>query len=80
MSGHAQEVNPPGRHFPEEQDRESARREGVEVKEVGGQQPGGLGVREAPSPGVGLAWRRPEVGSGQDPADGACAEVVSEPD
>lgn len=80
MSGHAQEVNPPGRRFPDERDIESARREGVEGEQVGGRQPGGLGVQEAPPPGVGSAWRRPEVGGGQDAAEGACAEAVSEPD
>jgi hypothetical protein len=50
------------------------------VTKIGGQQPGGLGAQEAPPPGVCSAWRRPEMGSGQDPADGACTEVVSEPD
>ncbi len=59
---------------------ESARREGVEGEQVGGQQPGGLGVREAPPPGVGSAWCRPEVGGGQGSVDGAGAEVVSELD
>jgi hypothetical protein len=71
MSGQAQEVNPPGTHFHDEQDIESVQRDGVEGEEVGGQQPSGLGAQEGPPPGVCSAWRRPEAGSGQDPADGA---------
>jgi hypothetical protein len=50
------------------------------VTKIGGQQPGGLGAQDAPPPGVRSAWWRPEAGSGQDPAEGACTEAVSEPD
>jgi hypothetical protein len=64
----------------DEQDIESAQRDGVQGEEIGGQQPGGLGMQEAAPPGVCSAWRRPEAGGGQDPADRFRAQAVSEPD
>ena len=73
MSGHAQDVDSSGVYFYHEQDIESAQCDGDEGEEVGGQQPSGLCLQEASPPGVCSAWRRPEAGAGQDPADGACA-------
>jgi hypothetical protein len=73
-------VNPPGVHFCNEQDIESVQRDGVEGEEVGGQQPSSLGAQEAPPPGVRSTWCRPKTGSGQDPADRAGTEAVSEPE
>ncbi|MFZ0877399.1 MAG: hypothetical protein WAN20_23240, partial [Pseudonocardiaceae bacterium] len=80
MSGHAQEVDSSGADFHHEQDIESTEGDGVKGEEVGGQQPGGLGVQEGPPAGVWTAWCGAEVGGGQDSADGARAQVMSEPD
>ena len=80
VSGHAQEVDSSGADFHHEQDIESTEGDGVKGEEVGGQQPGGLGVQEGPPAGVWTAWCGAEVGGGQDSADGARAQVMSEPD
>jgi hypothetical protein len=50
------------------------------VNKVGGQQPGGLSLQEGSPAGVCSPWWRPEAGSGQDPADRADAQAVSEPE
>ena len=49
------------------------------VNKVGGQQPGGLGMQEAPPPGVCSAWGGAQAGGGENPADRTRAQVVSEP-
>jgi hypothetical protein len=59
--------------------RHSEVKNGVEAKEVGGQQPGGLSAQESPSPSVGSAGRGPKPGGSQNPVDGAGAQPVSEP-
>jgi hypothetical protein len=79
VGGHAEEVESSGADFHDEQDIESAQGDGVEGEEVGGQQSGGLGVQEGPPVGVWTAWCGAEVGGGEDSADGACAQVMSEP-
>jgi hypothetical protein len=76
--GDAEDVNPPAGDFHDEQYVESAQPDGVEVEEVGGQQPGRLGSEEGAPVGVGPARRRAQVCGGQDAADGAGADVVSE--
>jgi hypothetical protein len=80
MSSHAQDVNPAGAYFHDEQDIESAQRDGVEGEEVCGQQPGGLCMQKGPPPGVCSAWGGAEAGGGENPADRTRAQVVSEPD
>jgi hypothetical protein len=49
------------------------------MEEVGGQQPGRLDSEERAPEGVYPARRRAQMLGGQDPADGAGADVVSEP-
>ena len=56
----------------------SPRYDGVEVEEVGGQQPGCLGFEECAPLGVGSARRGPCSCRDQDAADGAGSDVVSE--
>ena len=65
-------------YFRDEQDVESAQPNGVEMEEVAGQQPGRLGSEEGAPVGVYPARGRPQVRGGQDPSDGAGADVVSE--
>jgi hypothetical protein len=62
VSGHSEDVHPAGAHLHHEQDVEPAQGDGVEGKEVGGQQPGGLGPQESPPSGVGSAWCRTDTG------------------
>ena len=62
----------------DEQDIESAQPDGVEVDEVRGQQPGCLGSQKGAPMGVYPARRWAQVCGGQDPADGAGADVASE--
>ena len=78
MRGDAEDVDAAAGDFHDEQDVESAQPDGVEVEEVGGQQPGRLGSEEGAPVGVYPARRRAQVCGGQDPADGAGADVVSE--
>jgi hypothetical protein len=54
--------------------------DGVDVEEVGPQQPGGLRSQEGSPTGVDLAGRRADPGGGEDPADGAGADPVAETD
>jgi hypothetical protein len=61
---HAEDMDPSGANFHDEQDVESAQGDGVEGEEIGGQQAGGLSAQEAPPVGVrttevrGLCGRR----------------------
>jgi hypothetical protein len=50
------------------------------VEEVGGQQSGRLGAQERPPRGVDPARRRPDSGTGEDPADRARTDPITEPD
>ena len=78
VRGDAEDVDPSVGDFNDEQDVEAAQPDGVEMEEVGGQQPGCLGSQECAPLGVYPARRRAQVRGGQDPADGAGADVVSE--
>src|SRR3954470_17825940 len=78
MGGDAEEVDPAGEYLHHDQDIDPAQSDGVEVEEVGGQQPVGLGTQELPPTGVHTAGRRPGSGAGEDPADGASADPVAE--
>jgi hypothetical protein len=78
VSGDAEDVDAPAGDFQDEQNIESAQPDGVEVEEVGGQQPGCLGSEERAPLGVGSARRRPQACCGEDAADGAGADAVSE--
>ena len=79
MRGDAEDVDAPAGDFHDEQDVEAAQPDGVEVEEVAGQQPGRLGSEEGAPLGVRPARRWAQVRGGQDAADGAGADVVSEP-
>jgi hypothetical protein len=50
MSSHPEQMDPSGAHFHDEQDVKAAQPDGVEGKEIGGQQPGGLSAQEGPPP------------------------------
>ena len=76
VGGHAEEVDSSGAHFHDNQDVESAQRDGIESEEIGGQQPGGLGTQEAPPAGVCSAWCGPKARGGQDAADRARAQAM----
>jgi hypothetical protein len=71
--------NPSGANFHDEQDVESAQGDGVEGEEIGGQQAGGLSAQEAPPAGVRTTRCGAYAGGGEDPADRARAQTVSEP-
>ena len=49
------------------------------VKKSVASKPGGLSAQEGPPAGVCSAWCGAEAGGGQDPADRARAQAVSEP-
>ena len=57
---------------------EAAQPDGVEVEEVRGQQSGCLGSEKGAPVGVYPARRRAQMSGGQDAADGAGSDVVSE--
>jgi hypothetical protein len=78
MSGHAENVDPASADFHDKEDVESAQRDGVEGKEIGGQQPGGLGMQEGSPAGLCSTGCGAETGGGQDSPDRACAYAVSE--
>ncbi len=73
VSGHTEDMHPAGAHFHHKEYVEAAQPDGVEGEEVGGQQSGGLSAQERSPGGLCSTWCRPEVGGGQDPADGAGA-------
>jgi hypothetical protein len=79
VRGDAEDVDPATSDLHDEQDVQPAQPDGVEMEEVGGQQPGRLGFEERAPVGVYPARRRAQVCGGQDAADGAGADVVSEP-
>ncbi len=78
VRGDAEDVDAAAGDFHDEQDVESAQRDGVEVEEVAGQQPSRLGLAEGAPVGVYPARRWAQAWGGQDAADGAGADVVSE--
>jgi hypothetical protein len=78
VRGDAEDVDAATGDFHDEQDVEAAQRDGVEVEEVGGQQSGRLGSQEGAPVGVAPGRRRVQACGGQDPADGAGADAVSE--
>jgi hypothetical protein len=78
VGGDAEDVDAPGGDLYDEQRVEAPQSDGVEVEEVGGQQPGGLGSEERAPMGVGSPRRGPQACRSEDAADGAGADVVSE--
>jgi hypothetical protein len=78
VSGGPQDVHRAGPDLHDEQDIDSAQRDGVEGEQVGGQQSGGLSAQQGPPSGVGPAWCWAEPSGDQDPADRAGAYAVSE--
>jgi hypothetical protein len=73
-------MDPAGADFHDEQNVKAVQCDGVEGEKVGGQQSGGLSAQEGSPAGVCSAWCRTYTGGGEDPADSACAQAVSEPD
>jgi hypothetical protein len=76
--GDAENVDPAIRDFHDEHDVEAAQPDGVKMEEVGGQQPGRMCFEEGAPLGVCPARHGPQACGGQDPADRAGADVVSE--
>ena len=65
VGGHAEDMDPSGLNFHDEQDVESAQGDGVEGEEIGGQQAGGLSAQEAPPAGVRPTRCRAYAGGGE---------------
>jgi hypothetical protein len=76
----AEDVDPAGRDLHDEQDVEPAQSNGVEMEEVGGEQPGRLSPQERAPRRVSFArcWAESAVGEGT--ADGAGTDAVAEAD
>jgi hypothetical protein len=77
MFGDAEDVHPPGGDLHHEQDVQPAQPDGVEVEEVGRQQPGRLGAQEAAPARVDVARRRADPGACEDSADRTGADPDS---
>ncbi len=80
VRGDTQDVHPPAADLHHEQHIQPAQGDGLDAEEVGGQQPRSLGTQERPPAQAAAAGRRPDPGSGQDPADGAGADPVAKPE
>jgi hypothetical protein len=65
VRGDAEDVDASGGDLHDEQDVESAQADGVEVEEVGGQQPCRLGAQEGSPLGVGPSRRGAATASGE---------------
>jgi hypothetical protein len=79
VRGDPQDVHPPAGDLHHEQHIQPAQGDRLDAEEVGGQQPGGLRTQERPPARAAAAGRRPDSGTGQDPADGAGADPVAKP-
>ena len=62
-----------------EQDIEPAQADGVEMKEIGGEQARGLGSQEAAPTGVQPTRSRADPAGSEDAPDGALPDVMAEP-
>jgi hypothetical protein len=80
VGGDAEDVHAPGSDLHHHQHVQPSQGDGVDVEEVGREQPGRLRSQEGPPAGVELAGRWPDPAGGEDPADGAGADPVTEPD
>ncbi|WSG44009.1 hypothetical protein OHA72_10900 [Dactylosporangium sp. NBC_01737] len=80
VRGDAEDVHPPRADLHDKQHVQPPQCDGVDVEEVGRQQPGRLGPQERPPTGVDLTRGRPDPGTGEDAANGAGADPVTEPD
>jgi hypothetical protein len=78
--GDAEDVYPPCGDLHYDQRVQPPQRDGVDMQEVGRQQPGRLRSQEGPPVGVDLAGRRADSAGGEDPADGAGADPVAQTD
>jgi hypothetical protein len=67
-------------YFEHEQDVEPAQDDCVEMKEIDGEQAGGLGAQEVAPVGVDPSGRWSDPGGGKDAPDGAFSDAVAEPD
>src|SRR4051812_24557715 len=80
VSGDTEDVHPPGGNLHHDQHVQPAQRDGVDVEEVGREQPGHLRSQEGSPAGVDITWRRADPGGAEDAADGAGADPVAKPD
>jgi hypothetical protein len=70
VSGGAAEVHPAGAVLDEHQHVPPCQQDLVEVEEVDGEDPGGLGVQELPPGGAVAAWREIDARGSRDLVDG----------
>jgi hypothetical protein len=80
VRGDAEDMHPAAGDLHDEQDIQPAQRDGVEVEEVGGQQPRRLSSQEPAPARVHLARCRPDSAGGEDTADRAGTHSMTEPD
>jgi len=80
MGRNPHDVHSSGGDLHHDQHVEPANRDGVNVEEVGREQPGRLRSQERPPVGVGITWRRTDPSGGGDPPDRAGADPVAQPD
>ncbi len=68
MFGHAQDMHPPGAYLHDEQHIQPSQADGVDMEEIGGQQPFGLGSQEGPPRRIATpSGGRAELGCRPDP-------------
>jgi hypothetical protein len=79
VGSHAEQVDAASVDFDHEQDIEAAQADGVEMKEVGGEQACGLVSQEAAPVRVDSSWCRADPVGGDDASDRAFPDAVAEP-
>jgi hypothetical protein len=80
VRGDAEDMHSPGGDLHHDQHVQPPQGDGVDVEEVGRQQPGGLRSQGCSPTGVGFPGRRADPARGEGAADGAGADVVAETD
>ena len=77
MGGHPEDVDPAGGYLDDEQDVQAAQEHRVEMEEIAGQQPVGLGAQKGPPGSVRLpgCWAQPT--GAQDPPHGRLPQPVA---
>ena len=80
MGSNAEEVHPAGVYFHDEQRVQACERDRVDMEEVRGQKPTGLGCEERTPLAMGRValWWRPKTGAAEYPAHGGRADPVPE--
>jgi hypothetical protein len=79
VSGHAEDMHPPGLHLHHEQHVQALEVDGAHMKEIAGQQAVGLRAQERPPGSADPPRGRTVPPAAQDPPHGRFADAVSEP-